>query len=31
VKYSTVEALIEQIADDETKVRVILGYPPKTI
>jgi riboflavin kinase/FMN adenylyltransferase len=30
VKYSTVEALIEQIADDECKVRVILGYPPKT-
>ena len=29
VKYSTVEALIEQIADDECKVRVILGYPEK--
>jgi riboflavin kinase/FMN adenylyltransferase len=29
VKYSTIEALIEQIADDETKVRVILGYPAK--
>jgi riboflavin kinase/FMN adenylyltransferase len=29
VKYSTIEALIEQIADDEEKVRVILGYPPK--
>jgi riboflavin kinase/FMN adenylyltransferase len=29
VKYSTVEALIEQIADDERKVRVILGYPEK--
>ena len=29
VKYSTIEALIEQISDDEEKVRVILGYPPK--
>ena len=29
VKYSTIEALIEQIADDEEKVRVILDYPPK--
>ncbi|GAB3606839.1 bifunctional riboflavin kinase/FAD synthetase [Conyzicola nivalis] len=29
VKYSTIEALIEQIADDETKVRAILGYPEK--
>ena len=29
VKYSTIEALIEQIADDERKVRVILGYPEK--
>jgi len=29
VKYSTVEALIEQIADDECKVREILGYPDK--
>ena len=29
VKYSTVEALIEQIADDERAVRVILGYPPR--
>jgi riboflavin kinase/FMN adenylyltransferase len=31
VKYSTVEALIEQIADDERKVRVILGYPDKVV
>lgn len=30
VKYSTVEALIEQIADDEARVRVILGYPPRS-
>ena len=29
VRYSTVEALIEQIADDERAVRVILGYPPR--
>ena len=29
VKYSTIEALIEQIADDECKVREILGYPEK--
>jgi riboflavin kinase/FMN adenylyltransferase len=29
VKYSTVEALIEQIAQDERDVRVILGYPDK--
>ena len=31
VKYSTVEALIDQIADDERKVRVILGYPDKAV
>jgi riboflavin kinase/FMN adenylyltransferase len=31
VKYSTVEALIDQIADDERKVRVILGYPDKVV
>jgi riboflavin kinase/FMN adenylyltransferase len=29
VKYSTVEALIEQISDDERTVRGILGYPDK--
>jgi riboflavin kinase/FMN adenylyltransferase len=31
VKYSTVEALIEQIGDDERRVRPILGYPDKTV
>lgn len=31
VKYSTVEALIEQIADDERKVRPILGYAAKVV
>jgi riboflavin kinase/FMN adenylyltransferase len=29
VKYSTVEALIDQIAQDERDVRVILGYPDR--
>jgi riboflavin kinase/FMN adenylyltransferase len=31
VKYSTVEALIEQITQDERDVRGILGYPDKAV